>query len=251
MFKAFCSVAAAAMMAAAGPAVAQEKPLSVVLVHGAFVDASGWQKVYNILKKDGYEVLVVQNSTATLDGDVATTERVIASAKHPVVLVGHSYGGAVITAAGNDSKVQRLVYIAAFAPDAGESVGTWIAKPAPGFGPVPIVPPQDGFLALDIAKFPKSFAPDVDLATSSFMAASQVPWGQAAVEAKIDKAAWKSKPTYYIITTKDQMVPTAQQREMAARAHAQSVEIASSHAVMLSHPAPVAAFIERAATSSQ
>ena len=250
MFKVFCSVAAAAVMAVSSHALAQDKPLSVVLVHGAFVDASGWQKVYDILKKDGYEVLVVQNSTATLEGDAATTERAIASAKHPVLLVGHSYGGAVITEAGNDPKVQRLVYIAAFAPDAGESVSTWIAKPVPGALPVPILPPQDGFLTLDIAKFPKSFAPDVDPATSAFMAASQVPWGQAAVEAKIDKAAWRSKPTYYMITTNDHMVPTPQQREMAARAHAHSVDIASSHAVMLSHPAAVVTFIERAATSS-
>ena len=230
-------------------AAAPEKPLSVVLVHGAFVDGSGWQKVYSLLKKDGYEVIVVQNSTATLDGDIATTKRAIATAKHAVVLVGHSYGGAVITEAGNDPKVQRLVYIAAFAPEVGESVATIIAQPVPGALPVPILPPRDGFLSLDVAKFPKAFAPDIDPAISTFMAASQVPWGQTAVYTKLTEAAWKTKPTWFMITTNDHMIPTPQQREMAARAHAHSVDIASSHAVMLSHPTKVAAFIEQAATA--
>ena len=250
MFKLLGAIAVATFVVGISYAdAASEQPFSVVLVHGAFVDGSGWQPVYSLLEKDGYEVIVVQNSTATLDGDVAATRHAIASAKHPVILVGHSYGGAVITEAGNDPKVQRLVYLAAFAPEAGESVATLIAEPVPGALPVPILPPQDGFLTLDVAKFPASFAPDVDPALSTFMAASQVPWGQAAVTSKIDDAAWKTKRTWFMITTEDHMIPTPQQREMAARAHAHSVEISSSHAVMLSHPVEVTAFIEQAATA--
>jgi pimeloyl-ACP methyl ester carboxylesterase len=250
MFKTCCVLSLAALALLTNHAVAApERALSVVLVHGAFVDGSGWEKVYSLLKKDGYEVIVVQNSTATLDGDVATTRRAIATAKHPVILVGHSYGGAVITEAGNDPKVQRLVYLAAYLPDAGESVAAIIAQPVPGALPVPILPPQNGFLTLDVAKFPKAFAPDVDPSVSAFMAASQVPWGQTAVATKIAEAAWKTKPTWDLVTTNDHMIPTSQQRDMAARAHAYSAEIASSHAVMLSHPTNVATFIEKAATA--
>jgi pimeloyl-ACP methyl ester carboxylesterase len=251
MIRTLCAVAAATIMATAHYAAAAEKPVSIVLVHGAFVDASGWQKVYSTLTKDGYEVLVVQNSTATLDGDVATTERAIHNARHPVVLVGHSYGGMIISEAGNDPKVSRVVYIAAYAPDVGESVASLTAKPIPGYAPVPILPPQDGYLTVDTAKFPRFFAADVDLTTTRFMAASQVPWGLAAVTTKIGQPAWKTKPTFFMITTEDHMIPTPQQREMAARAHAHSVEIASSHAVMLSHPSQVASFIENTAALTQ
>jgi len=249
MLRTLAILAATIVTTASSAAEAADKPVSIVLVHGAFVDASGWQKVYDILSKDGYEVLVAQNSTATLDGDVAVTEQVIARAKHPVILVGHSYGGAVITEAGNDPKVQSLVYIAAFAPEAGESVETLISEPVPGVTPVPILPPQDGFLIVDPAKFPSSFAADVDPTITAFMAASQVPWGQQAVGTKISKAAWKDKPTYFMITTNDHMVPTEAQRAMAKRAKAMSVEIASSHAVMLSHPQDVANFIESASAA--
>jgi pimeloyl-ACP methyl ester carboxylesterase len=237
MLKQVTAVAFIAWFPAPGaPVQAAEKPVSVVLVHGAFVDGSGWQKVYDLLTKDGYETIVVQNSTASLDGDVATTDQAIARAKHPVVLVGHSYGGAVITVSGNEPKVRSLAYLAAYAPDSGESVNTLISQPVPGAAPVPILPPQDGFLTLDIAKFPASFAADVDRDTTAFMAASQVPWGLAAINTKIAQAAWRAKPTFFLITTEDHMVPTPQQRDMAARAHASSSEIGSSHAVMLSHP---------------
>lgn len=248
----------AALMALASAAVATtaafatEKPVSVVLVHGAFVDGSGWHKVYDILTNDGYEVIVAQNSTTTLDGDVATATRAITRAKHPVVLVGHSYGGMVITEAGNNPKVRDLAYIAAFAPEVGESVSTWISKPVPaGYTSVPTAPPQDGFLTVDIAKFPASFAADVDPETTRFMAASQVPWGMTAVNTKITQAAWKTKPTYFLVTTEDHMIPTPQQREMATRAHASTIEVASSHAVMLSHPDRVAKFIEAIANKGQ
>jgi pimeloyl-ACP methyl ester carboxylesterase len=151
---------------------------NVVLVHGGFVDGSGWEGVYSILKRDGYNVRVVQNPTLSLEGDVAATRRVIDAQDGPVILVGHSYGGAVITEAGNDPKVAALVYIAAFAPDTGESVNTLIANPAPGAPVPPILPPQDGLLFLDREKFHASFAGDVRAEQAAFMADSQVPWGR-------------------------------------------------------------------------
>ncbi|NKK79008.1 alpha/beta fold hydrolase [Rhizobium leguminosarum bv. viciae] len=226
---------------------AAEKPVSIALVHGAFVDASGWQLVYNMLSADGYEVLVVQNPTITLDGDVAATKRVIANAKHPVVLVGHSYGGAVITEAGADAKVRSLVYIAAFAPAAGESVFDLATAPTPGEEGAPLLPPSDGFILVDPAKFPAAFAADVDISTTRFMAAAQVPWGLGAVQTKITSPAWKQKPSYFMVTAQDRMVPPSRQRSMAARAGAKVIEIQSSHAVMLSHPKDVVDFITSAA----
>lgn len=236
-----------ALIAGSAPAAAAEKPVSVVLVHGAFVDASGWQAVYDILSKDGYEVLVVQNPTITLQGDVAATERAIAKAKHPVILVGHSYGGMIITEAGDNPKVRSLAYVAAYAPDAGESVASLAAQPTPPEeSRAPLLPPQDGYLIVDPAKFPTAFAADVDPATTRFMAAAQVPWGMEAVQTKITKVAWKTKPARYMVTTKDAMIPPTAQRSMAKRAGATTVEIGSSHAVMLSHPRDVAAFIKAA-----
>ena len=238
-------VLALAMAAAPAPAPA-EKPLSVVLVHGAFVDASGWRGVYDRLTKDGYEVLVVQNPTITLKDDVAVTRRAIARAKHPVILVGHSYGGSVITEAGNDPKVRSLVYLAAFAPDVGESVAKLAEKPVPGEPQAPLLPPRDGFLIVDPAKFPAAFAADVDAPTTAFMAAAQVPWGLNAVGGTITSAAWKSKPSYYLVATEDHMVPPTAQRSMARRSGATIAEIRSSHAVMMSHPDEVAMLIEAA-----
>lgn len=228
-----------------------EKPVSIVLVHGAFVDASGWKPVYDILTRDGYEVLVVQNPTVTLQGDVEATRQVIARATKPVVLVGHSYGGAVITEAGTDPKVRSLVYLAAFAPDVGETVFELATRPTPGEPGAPLLPPSDGVLLVDPAKFPAAFAPDVDSATTRFMAASQVPWGLGAVQAKIAKAAWKDKPVSFMLTTRDHMVPPSTQRFLATRAKAKIVEIQSSHAVMLAHPSEVAELIESAAVEAR
>jgi pimeloyl-ACP methyl ester carboxylesterase len=222
------------------------QPVSIVLVHGAFVDASGWRAVYDILTHDGYEVLIVQNPTITLEGDVAATRRVIAAATKPVLLVGHSYGGAVITEAGTDPKVRSLAYIAAFAPDVGESVFELATRPAPEGG-APLLPPSDGFLIVDPAKFPSAFASDVDPGLTRFLAAAQVPWGLGAVQPKLTTAAWKDKPVNYMLTTEDHMVAPTTQRFMATRAKANLVEIKSSHAVMLSHPREVAAFVENAA----
>jgi len=237
------ALAASSSLSAATP----EKPLSIVLVHGGFVDGSGWQGVHDILSKDGYEVIVVQNPTVSLEDDVAVTKRAIAAAHHPVVLVGHSYGGVVITEAGNDPKVKKLAYIAAFAPDAGESVQSLIANPPPGASVPPILPPQDGFLKLDSAKFAASFAADVDPVTARFMADAQVPWGVNALAGKVTVPAWKSKPSYYLVASDDHMIPPPAQRAMAKRARATVVETRGSHAVYVSKPAEVARLIEQAA----
>lgn len=228
--------------AAATPA----KP-SIVLVHGGFVDGSGWEGVYKILSKDGYDVTIVQNPTISLADDVAVTKRAIANQKGPVVLVGHSYGGVVITEAGNDDKVAGLVYIAAFAPDKGESVDSLIKNPAPGAPVPPILPPQDGFLMLDKTKFAASFAGDVKSGTAAFMANSQVPWGVAALGGAVSEPAWKSKPSWYLVSKDDKMIPPAAQRGMSKRAGAVVVETPGSHAIYVSNPKAVAALIKRAA----
>src|SRR5246500_2986788 len=220
---------------------------NIVLVHGGFVDGAGWKGVYNVLKNDGYTVAVVQNPTISLADDVAVTKRAIAAQNGPVILVGHSYGGAVITAAGNDPKVAALVYIAAFALDKGESVSSLIKDPPPGAPVPPILPPVDGFLLLDRAKFPASFAADVSPEKAEFMADSQVPWGVNAVGGTISEAAWKTKPTWYLLTTEDRMLPPDAQRLMSKRAGATVVEVRSSHAGYVSHPQAVAHIIEEAA----
>jgi pimeloyl-ACP methyl ester carboxylesterase len=221
---------------------------TVVLVHGGFVDGSGWQGVYNLLRKDGYSVSIVQNPTLSLEGDVAATRRVIDAQSEPVILVGHSYGGAVITEAGNDPNVAGLVYIAAFAPDKGESVNTLIADPPPDAPVPPILPPQDGFLFLDRAKFHASFAADVSAEDAAFMADSQVPWGVDALSGTISEPAWRSKPSWYLVATEDRMIPPPAQRSMCERAGSTVVEEAGSHAIYVSQPAAVAALIEKAAS---
>lgn len=221
--------------------------LTIVLVHGGFVDGSGWEAVNNILKTDGYNVSVVQNPTTSLADDVAFTKRVVDAQKGPVVLVGHSYGGAVITEAGNNPRVKGLVYVAAFAPDKGESVESLIKNPVPGAPVPPILPPQDGFLMLDQAKFAASFAADVEPKKANFMANSQVPWGVAALTGAVSEPAWKVKPSYYLVATDDKMIPPQAQRFMAQRIHANVTEVAGSHAIYVSQPKAVAAAIERAA----
>ena len=222
---------------------------NVVLVHGGFVDGSGWQAVYNILSKDGYNVSVVQNPTMSLEGDVAATRRVIDAEDGPVVLVGHSYGGAVITEAGNHDKVAALVYISAFAPDKGESVNTLIADPPPGAPVPPILPPKDGLLLLDREKFAASFAGDLPAEQAAFMADSQVPWGVDALGGSITDPAWRTKPSWYLVTTEDRMIPPPAQRAMSGRAGSTVVEIGASHSVYVSQPAAVAALIEQASSA--
>ena len=220
---------------------------NIVLVHGGFVDGAGWEGVYDILKKDGYRVSIVQNPTISLEDDVAATRRVLAGLDGESVLVGHSYGGAVITEAGNDPKVARLVYIAAFAPDKGESVASLIQAPPPGAPVPPILPPQDGYLLLDRAKFAASFAADVDAGKAAFMADSQVPWGMGALTGAIREPAWRAKPNWYLVATEDRMIPPDAQRAMAARAGSTVVEAKGSHAIYVSQPGAVAALIEQAA----
>jgi pimeloyl-ACP methyl ester carboxylesterase len=227
--------------------MASGKTSNVVLVHGGFVDGSGWEGVYKALKKEGYDVTIVQNPTLSLADDVAVTRRALAAQNGPVILVGHSYGGVVITEAGNDPKVAGLVYVAAFAPDAGESVAALIKDPPPGAAVPPILPPQDGFLFLDKAKFAESFAADVAPAAAAFMADSQVPWGVAALSGAISEPAWKKKPSWYLVATEDKMIPPAAQRFMSKRAGATVVEHSGSHAIYVSQPQAVAALIERAA----
>lgn len=243
---------ASVLLASAGFVPAQAAPVpegikNVVLVHGGFVDGSGWEGVYKILKKDGYKVSVVQNPTTSLADDVAVTQRAIAQMDGPVVLVGHSYGGVVITESGTDPKVERLVYITAFAPDHGESVQTLIANPAPGAPVPPILPPVDGFLMLDKAKFAAAFAADVNPKTAAFMADSQVPWGVNALAGAVSTPAWKSKPSWYLVAKDDHMIPPPAQRQMAQRAGAKVSEAAGSHAIYVSNPQVVAKVIEEAA----
>lgn len=239
-----------AMVGSTAHAKSGKGPLpSVVLVHGGFVDGSGWEGVYRILKHDGYEVTIVQNPTLSLADDVAVTRRAIAKHSGPVILVGHSYGGAVISEAGNDPKVASLVYITAFAPDKGESVQSLIANPPPGAPVPPILPPQEGFLFLDRDKFPASFAADVRSDDAAFMADSQVPWGVQALAGTVTTPAWRSKPSFYLVATTDKMIPPPAQRSMAKRAGATVVEAAGSHAIYVSKPKAVASIIEQAAAS--
>ena len=223
-------------------------PGTVVLVHGGFVDGSGWQGVYDELKKDGYNVSVVQNPTISHADDVAVTKRAIDAQNEPVTLVGHSYGGAVITEAGNHPNVAALVYIAAFAPDKGESVNTLIADPPPGAPVPPILPPQDGFLFLDREKFHESFAGDLSAEQAAFMADSQVPWGVEALSGTISEPAWGSKPSWYLVSTEDRMIPPPAQRQMSARAGSTVVEVAGSHSIYVSKPEAVADLIKQAAS---
>jgi pimeloyl-ACP methyl ester carboxylesterase len=220
---------------------------AVVLVHGGFVDGSGWEEVYKILRKDGYDVSIVQNPTSSLADDVAATKRIIATHDAPVILVGHSYGGVVITEAGADSRVAGLVYIAAFAPDKGESVSALIKDPVPGAPVPPILPPKDGYLSLDKAKFAASFAGDVSREKAEFMANSQVPWGVEALNGVVSDPAWRHKPSWYLIATDDKMIPPPAQQFMSKRAGATVVEVKGSHAVYVSQPEAVAALIAKAA----
>jgi pimeloyl-ACP methyl ester carboxylesterase len=222
---------------------------NVVLVHGGFVDGSGWRGVYDLLTEDGYRVSVVQNQTVSLESDVETTHNTLDLQDGPTILVGHSYGGTVITEAGTHDAVAGLVYITAFAPDHGESVNTLIANPPPGASVPPILPPQNGFLSLDREKFPESFAGDLPKSQAAFMADSQVPWGLEALGGAVTEPAWRSKPSWYLLVTDDRMIPLPAQRQMAKRAGATTVEVPGSHAVYVSNPSATADLITQAAQS--
>jgi pimeloyl-ACP methyl ester carboxylesterase len=220
---------------------------NVVLVHGGFVDGSGWRGVYDLLTADGFNVSVVQNQTLSLDSDVETTNNVLDLQDGPAILVGHSYGGVVITEAGSHERVAGLVYVAAFAPDTGESVNALIADPPPGAPVPPILPPQDGFLFLDREKFAESFAADVPAELAAFMADSQVPWGVEALNGAVSEPAWRTKPSWYLIATDDRMIPPPAQQAMSARAGSTVVEVPGSHSVYVSRPGRVADLIRQAA----
>jgi pimeloyl-ACP methyl ester carboxylesterase len=220
---------------------------NVVLVHGGFVDGSGWRGVYDLLTRDGFTVSVVQNATISLETDVATTAQVLDAQDGPAILVGHSYGGAVITEAGTHRNVAALAYITAFAPDKGESVNTLIADPPPGAPVPPILPPQDGFLFLDREKFHASFAGDVSDSEAAFMADSQVPWGVGALGGSITEPAWRVKRSWYLVATDDRMIPPPAQRAMSERAGSTVVETPGSHAIYVSQPGIVADLIKQAA----
>jgi pimeloyl-ACP methyl ester carboxylesterase len=224
---------------------------NVVLVHGGFVDGSGWQGVYHLLRQDGFTVSIVQNPTLSLEGDATATRQILEQQDGPTVLVGHSYGGAVISEAGTHPAVSALVYVAAFAPDKGESVNTLIADPPPGAPVPPILPPRDGFLFLDRDKFPESFAGDLPLDEARFMADSQVPWGVDALAGAVGEPAWRSKPSWYLVATDDRMIPPPAQRAMAERAGASVAEASGSHSIYLSQPQAVANLIREAAAGKR
>ncbi|MFA9269653.1 alpha/beta hydrolase [Svornostia abyssi] len=219
----------------------------IVLVHGAFVDASGWRGVYDRLTAEGFDVRMVQNSTATLSGDVAATARVLDALDGPAILVGHSYGGVVITEAGRHERVAGLVYVAAFAPDEGESVSTLIADPPPDAPAPPILPPQDGALLLDRDRFAEAFAADLPPGDAAFMADSQTPWGLEALGAAVGEPAWRTKPSWFLIPGEDRTIPPAAQHAMCGRAGSTLVEHAGSHAVYISEPEVTANLIATAA----
>jgi pimeloyl-ACP methyl ester carboxylesterase len=222
---------------------------NVVLVHGGFVDGSGWREVYDLLKQDGYQVAVVQNPTLSLQGDAAAARLIIDAQDGPVVLVGHSYGGAVITEAGTGQNVAALVYICAFAPDKDESVNTLLAGFPPDAPQPPILPPRDGFLFLDRDKFHASFADDLPADLAAFMADSRVPWGVDALGGPVTDPAWRGKPSWYMVTTEDRMIPPAAQRTMSQRTGSTVVEVAASHSVYVSQPAAVADLVKQAASA--
>jgi pimeloyl-ACP methyl ester carboxylesterase len=247
------TLAATAVLATSAVAADAASPAeikNVLLIHGGFVDGSGWSQVYRGLRKDGYNVTIVQNPTTSLADDVAATKLAISQQSGPVILVGHSYGGVVITEAGTDPKVKALVYIAAFAPDKGESVQTLIANPVPGAPVPPILPPQNGFLFLDRAKFAQAFAADVAPAEAAFMADSQVPWGVNALAGAVTEPAWKTKSSWYLVATDDKMIPPPAQHGMAERAKATVAEAKGSHSIYISQPQAVIKLIEQAAKGS-
>ena len=222
---------------------------SVVLVHGAFVDGSGWRPVYDFLTHDGYHVAVVQNPTVSLQGDAAATRLIIDMQPGPVVLVGHSYGGAVITEAGTHPKVAALVYVSAFAPDKDESVNTLIGRFPSHTPQMPGLPPRDGFIFQDPRLFHASFGADLPADVAAFMAGSQPPWGSSAAAGTITHPAWRTKPSWYLVATQDREIPPATQRAMSLRARSTVVELAATHAVYITQPVPVADLIKRAAVA--
>jgi pimeloyl-ACP methyl ester carboxylesterase len=224
----------------------EKKVENIVLVHGAFADGSGWQPVYNILKKKGYNVKVVGNSNFGLEQDATTTQNVLDRLKGPAILVGHSYGGAIITKAGMSDQVAGLVYVAAFAPNSGETLGAIIASgtPDPKSG---FLPPENGFVWYDKDKFHGGFCADLPDEEAEFMADSQVPVSVSSFGYLNGEPAWKHKPTWYCVATEDHTIPPDAERFWAKRMNAQVTEIKGSHVIFISQPEKVAAVIDEAA----
>lgn len=219
---------------------------NIVLVHGAWADGAGWQRVHDILRARGYRVSIVQNPLSSLADDVAAVDRVLARQDGPALLVGHSYGGAVITEAGDAPNVAGLVYVAAFAPDAGES----IMKLTEGGAPPPIQPSKDGYLFFDAGIFPQAFAQDLPMDVGTFLAVSQIPPSGAAFAAPISQPAWKTKPSWFVLSTEDRVIPPAAQEQMAKRANATITRVPGSHMVYMSKPDAVADVIDAAAKAA-
>lgn len=225
---------------------AAEPVKNIILVHGALVDGSGWRPVYDILKKDGYKVSIVQQPLTSFEADLAATKRVLDLQDGPVVLVGQSYGGAVVTAAGNDAKVHALVYVAAFAPAEGESIGELGQRFASASGK-DVKATKDGYIYMSHENFIKNVMADVNPTVASFAADSQTLTHSSAFGVKMSTPAWKSKPSYGIITTEDRTIDPRLLRFMYERAGATIVELKASHAAYLSQPRAVARVIEQAA----
>jgi pimeloyl-ACP methyl ester carboxylesterase len=242
------ATAAAALLSAAVAPARAEPVKNVVLVHGAFADGSGWKPLADILRQDGYTVSIVQEPETSLADDVAATNRILDRQPGPAVLVGHSYGGAVITEAGNNAHVASLVYVAAFAPDEGEKLGPLLSSIAPAANST--APTADGYLMVDQAKFPMDFAADLPAAEAQFMAISQVPLNVSVLGTPITAPAWKTKPSYGVVATQDRMINPDLERSMYKRAGAKVTEIKGSHAIFFSQPRAVANVIEQAARSA-
>ncbi|MGX9961677.1 alpha/beta fold hydrolase [Roseomonas sp. F4] len=238
----------ALLLGATHSGTAQERTAvkNIVLVHGAWADGSGWQDVHSALRARGYAVSIVQNPLSSLADDVAATRRVLARQDGPALLVGHSYGGVVITEAGLDEKVAGLVFVAAFMPDAGESVLGMIA----GGAPPPLQPSSDGYLFFDPAIFPQAFAHDLPAERGALLADAQAPAAMAAFSAQVTVAAWRSRPTAYVVAREDRIIPPEAQRQWAARGNATVTEVRGSHAVYISQPEAVADAIDRAARAT-
>ena len=243
------AAAAAVALLSAAIAPARAEPVkNIVLVHGAFADGSGWKPLADILRQDGYSVSIVQEPETSLADDVAATNRILDRQPGPAVLVGHSYGGAVITQAGNNAHVASLVYVAAFAPDEGEKLGPLLSSIAPAANST--APTADGYLMVDQAKFPMDFAADLPAAEAQFMAISQVPLNANVLGTPIAAPAWKTKPSYGIVATQDRMINPDLERSMYKRAGAKVTEIKGSHAIFFAQPRAVANVIEQAAGSA-
>ncbi len=242
--------AAVATVALGMSGVASAEPVkNVVLVHGAFADGSGWRAVTEILERDGYAVTVVQEPETSLADDAAATKRMIERVKAPLILVGHSYGGAVITQAGNEPQVRGLVYIAAFQPDNGETLGDLLKQKPPAANSA--VPAGEGYVIVDPKTFHADFAADLPAKEAHFMAISQVPISVTGFGTPITNAAWHNKPSWYAVATEDRMINPDLERFMAKRAGSTVIEVKGSHAIFMSQPQTVAKLIERAAKDAK